>query len=293
MFLGVEIGGTKIQVGVGPGDGTILHQWRGRVDIAAQANGIRSQIETAVPAMLKEAGLRCEQIRGIGIGFGGPVDDAARGVLKSHHVAGWDGFPLADWAEATLGWPCAIGNDADVAGLAEALFGAGQGLSPIFYMTIGSGIGGGLIIDQKIYRGAGKGAGEIGHMRVPTPSGPATLESLCSGWSIEQAAEAQFGVRRTCAELSQTTDPEVNSFLNQRWEFLAYAIQEAIKLICPKRIVIGGGVSLMGERLLEPLRRAVTANVFPPFADCYEIVPAALGEDVVVHGALALAKSIV
>jgi glucokinase len=292
MYLGVEIGGTKIQVGVGPGDGTILLRWRGLVNLDAQASGIRTQIEAAVPAILQDAGLRHEQVRGIGIGFGGPVDDATRGVLKSHHVAGWDEFPLANWAEATLGWTCAIGNDADVAGLAESLFGAGRGYSPIFYMTIGSGIGGGLIIDQRIYRGAGKGAGEIGHLRVPTANGPATLESLCSGWGIEQAAEARFGVRQSCAELAESSDPHVSKFLNERWEYLAYAIQEAIKLICPQRIVIGGGVSLMGDRLFEPLRQAVAANVFPPFADCYEIVPAALGEDVVVHGALALARSV-
>src|SRR5206468_11760890 len=111
------------------------------------------------------------QIKGVGIGFGGPVDDATRTVIKSHQIEGWDNFPLADWISDMLGWPADLGNDADVAGLAEALFGAGQGLSPIFYITIGSGIGGGLIIKGEIYRGCGRGAAEIGHLKMPRQRG--------------------------------------------------------------------------------------------------------------------------
>ena len=91
----------------------------------------------------------------MGIGFGGPVDDATRTVIKSHQIAGWDGFPLADWVSDLVGVPAVLGNDADVAGLAEALFGAGKGLSPIFYITVGTGVGGGLIVDGEIYRGVG------------------------------------------------------------------------------------------------------------------------------------------
>src|SRR5205807_3821246 len=102
------------------------------------------------------------------------VDDATHTVIKSHQIPGWDGFPLADWMTELLGWPAVLGNDADVAGLAEALFGAGKGLSPIFYITIGSGIGGGLIVGGAIYRGCGKGASEIGHLRVE--NGAAILE---------------------------------------------------------------------------------------------------------------------
>src|SRR5204862_2189107 len=115
---------------------------------------------------LAKAGIERAALRGVGIGFGGPVDDATRTVLKSHQIAGWDGFPLAKWLEELLGLPAVLGNDADVAGLAEALFGAGKGVSPVFYITVGSGIGGGLILDGEIYRGCGLGAAEIGHLRV-------------------------------------------------------------------------------------------------------------------------------
>src|SRR5262245_57031834 len=139
MFLGIEIGGTKLQLGLGEGDGTLRGLWRGDVDVEAGAGGIRRQILEAVPQLLSQAGLVKNQVRGIGIGFGGPVDDHTRTVIKSHQIEGWDNFPLADWIGEMLGcWPAVLGNDADVAGLAEALFGAGQGMSPVFYMTIGS-----------------------------------------------------------------------------------------------------------------------------------------------------------
>src|SRR5438876_8029022 len=144
MFLGSEIGGTKLQLGIGPGDGTLAGLWRGGVDLASGAEGIRRQIVAAVPELLARAGVDRSRLRAVGIGFGGPVDDATRGVLKSHQVGGWEGFPLAAWAEDALGLPAVLGNDADVAGLAEARFGAGKGLSPVFYMTSGSGMGGGL-----------------------------------------------------------------------------------------------------------------------------------------------------
>ncbi len=121
-------------------------------------------------------------------------------VIKSHQIEGWDGFPLADWISEMVGLPAALGNDADVAGLAEALFGAGKGLSPIFYITIGSGIGGGLIIDGEIYRGCGCGAAEIGHLRVPSRTvlereeyidfDP--LELHASGWAIGRSVRTNF-----------------------------------------------------------------------------------------------------
>src|SRR5262249_11489516 len=164
MYLGIEIGGTKLQLGLGFGDGTLADLWRGKVDVSSGVEGIRRQIATAVRELLLQSGLRHDQLVGIGIGFGGPVNDITRTIIKSHQIKGWDNFPLADWVENLLGKPAVLGNDADCAGLAEALHGAGRGLSPIFYITIGSGIGGGLIINGEIYRGCGRGAAEIGHL---------------------------------------------------------------------------------------------------------------------------------
>jgi glucokinase len=311
MFLGIEIGGTKLQLGIGPGDGTLAGLWRNTVDIAAGPEGIRRQIIAAVPELLARSQLDRSQLRGVGIGFGGPVDDATQTIIKSHQIEGWDGFPLADWITDLTELPAALGNDADVAGLAEALFGAGKGLSPIFYITIGSGIGGGLIINGEIYRGCGRGAAEIGHVRLHVDdwlsgtSFMAKLEDVASGWAIAEQARQLHGEGRLCliegpserittqqvARAVEMGDEVARHVLEDAVHYLSDAICQMIALLCPRRIIIGGGVSLMGERLLfEPLRRRVAERVFEPFADCYDIVPAALGEEVVVHGALALGR---
>lgn len=312
-YLGIEIGGTKLQVGVGPDDGRLRGLWRGKVDLAAGPAGIRRQIVEAVPAALAEAGLTKNQVCGVGIGFGGPVDDTTRTVIKSHQIEGWDGFPLADWISDAIDLPAVLGNDGDVAGLGEATHGAGKGLSPIFYITVGTGIGGGLVIDGKIYRGIGRGAAEIGHLRVPSMDLQETplvelLEEVASGPAIEERAEVcvrgrpESALARLAGEDDPVTarhvavairegDPHALFAMRLAIEPLAEAICSVIALLCPRRIVIGGGVSLMGEKVFfRPLRRHVKKLVFRPFAGLTDIVPAALGEEVVVHGAIRLAR---
>src|SRR5713101_9612528 len=191
MYLGIEIGGTKLQLAVGVGHGVLAGLWREKVNVAAGPESIRQQIIRAVPELLAKSGIDRARIKGIGIGFGGPVDDHTHTIIKSHQIEGWDNFPLEKWLADLLGMPAVLGNDADVAGLAEALFGAGKGFSPIFYITIGSGIGGGFIINGEIYRGCGRGAAEIGHCLVRSgphfPSdrfGVVPLEELTSGWGL-------------------------------------------------------------------------------------------------------------
>src|SRR5262249_29417369 len=109
MYLGIEIGGTKLQLGVGPDDGRLRGLWRGAVDAAAAPAGIRRQILAAVPGLLAGAGVERGQVRGTGVGFGGPVDDATRTVIKSHQIEGWDNFPLADWVADVVGLPAVLG----------------------------------------------------------------------------------------------------------------------------------------------------------------------------------------
>lgn len=294
MFVGIEIGGTKLQLGLGNGDGKIVKLWRGPVDVAAGGEGIRRQIAAAVPELLAQAGVERSNLRGFGLGFGGPVNDETQTIIKSHQVDGWENFPIVRWLHDTFGLPTALGNDADVAGLAEASFGAGQGLSPIFYITIGSGIGGGLIIDGKIYRGSGQGAAEIGHLRIADKNGEESiLELISSGWAIEKrAAESRlptWKVPEIVAE-AERGNGLAQLVFTRALSAMADAICHVIALLCPKRIVIGGGVSLLGDPLFEPLRQLVAERVFRPFVGLTDIVPAALGEEVVVHGALALAR---
>lgn len=297
MFLGIEIGGTKLQLGLGRGDGAILSLWRGAVVREEGGDGIRKQILAAIPELLANAGVQRSQLQGIGVGFGGPTDDHTQSVIKSHHIAGWDRFPLAAWLSDAVGLPCVICNDADVAGLAEATLGAGKGLSPIFYMTVGSGIGGGLVIDGEIYRGVGKGASEVGHLRPVYPLGPPhdnILEDFAAGWGIERRSAAAGGPPngKALADAARAGDPIAVRVLDEAVQALAEGICSVIKLLCPRRIVIGGGVSLMGEELLfRPLRRYVAERGFAAFEGLTDIVPAELGEEVVVHGALALART--
>jgi glucokinase len=309
MFLGIEIGGTKLQLGLGRGDGVIASLWRGNVDRAAGGEGIRQQIGAAVPELLARAGTDRGHLRGVGIGFGGPTDDATQTVIKSHHVAGWDGFPLAAWVSDLVGVQAVVCNDADTAGLGEALYGAGKGLSPIFYITVGTGIGGGLIIDGEIYRGVGRGAAEIGHLEVWEPENyVATVESVTSGPAIVERAtlpaytakiveRIAFHARggpvtgQSVVAAAREGDKHALYVLKRATDVLAAGICQVITLLCPARVVIGGGVSLIGEDLFfTPIREAVARGVFAPFAGLTDIVPAALGEEVVIHGALALAR---
>jgi len=332
VYLGIEIGGTKLQLGLGRDTGRLDAVWRGRVDPSEGADGIRRQLLEAVPRMLREAG--ADALTGVGIGFGGPVDDRTRTIVKSHQIAGWESFPLADWVGDLVGATAVLGNDADVAGLGEALHGAGKGYSPIFYITIGSGIGGGLIIDGQIYRGTGKGAAEIGHLQVFYPAIEedwwsaegvsyitGTLESVASGWALEQrirraAHRHHPELRRMLIEMANG-DPDAIALpmvaeaaragdrlscalLRLLIDSLSVAINRVITLLCPRRIVIGGGVGLLGEDLLfAPLREAVRRGEpdsfaheppFEPFVGETEIVPALLGEEMVLHGAIALAR---
>jgi glucokinase len=316
MFLGIEIGGTKLQLGLGPDDGKLRGLWRGSVDVSAGPEGIRRQIIAAVPELLARAGVERSQLRGVGVGFGGPVDDATHTIIKSHQIEGWDNFPLADWVGDVVGLPAVLGNDADVAGLAEALHGAGKGLSPIFYITIGSGIGGGLIIDGEIYRGCGRGAAEIGHTLVNYRNEDDewdvdVLENVASGWGIAERARtcldgpiadqiAPSSLRRLprseltavdIAEAERRGDDFAHWIMLGTWAALVQAIRQVIVLLCPRRVVIGGGVALIGEELLfQPVREGIAEHAFKPFAGLTDIVPAALGEEVVVHGAIALAR---
>jgi len=190
MFLGIEIGGTKLQLGVGPGDGAPPRALE-RFDVQPEhgALGILRQIESAAPILINR-----HKISAIGIGFGGPVDTPAGRVLKSHQIDGWDDFALADWCRQQLGLPAQLQNDCDMAALAEARFGAGRHHKVVFYVTVGTGIGGGLVIDGHIYRGHGPGAAEIGHLRpgLHADKPEQTVESLASGWGIAAAAQERL-----------------------------------------------------------------------------------------------------
>jgi len=311
QYLGIEIGGTKLQAALGNGEGALEHLERVPAHARGGREAICRQIVELTSTLLQSAGLAKADVARIGIGFGGPVDPSAGLVCTSHQVEGWDNFPLVSWLEEQVGIPVVLGNDSDMAGLAEANFGAGRGKSRVVYMNIGSGIGGAIVIDGRVYMSQGAGASEIGHLRIkPSHQGAPwqTLEDVASGWNLATAAkraaerdpESQLA-KLVNGELSRITTQTLIKALEVRdqsaveiWlraiEYLGVAIANVITLLRPEVFVLGGGVSLAGDILFEPLKREVAKQVFGPFADSYVIVPASLGEDVVLHGALKLAR---
>lgn len=341
MFLAIEIGGTKLQLGVGRGDGSpLLALERFDVDPAQGASGILRRIEPVAAGLIARHG-----VQAVGIGFGGPIDTARGQTIKSHQIEGWQDFPLVAWGREAWQRPVVVGNDADLAGLAEARFGAGRGHDPVFYVTVGTGIGGGLIVGGELYRGSGWGAAEIGHLRPGLHADRAddTVESLASGWGIAAAALARLGgavahplkpylgeyrargpealrqhllateeaeqeyaadlrercggdIDRLTAKIIGQAAADGNALalnvLHDAAQALGWGLAQMVTLVAPSAIVVGGGVSLLGEALwLAPLRVAVEQYVFPPFIGKYHVLAAELGEEMVVHGALALAAS--
>src|SRR3954471_8142480 len=178
-FLGIEIGGTKLQLVAGDAHGTIHDRRKFVVARESGAAGIRRQIEQCVPDLIAEY-----KPAGIGVGFGGPVDWKTGKICRSHQIEGWSEFDLAGWLQSFSAMPAWVDNDANVAALGEALKGAGTGQSPVFYVTLGSGVGGGLVFEGHIYHGARPGEAEIGHVRLDRDG--TTIESRCSGWAVDQ-----------------------------------------------------------------------------------------------------------
>jgi len=208
-------------------------------------------------------------------------------VARSTHVGGWLDFALPAWIERELRIPAIMDNDANVGALGEAVYGAGAGCSPLFYMTLSTGIGGGIAIDGKVYRGADSYAGEIGHLTI-RPDGPECLcgafgcfERMCCGLWLEK----DFG--RTAKELLQDAD-----FLSRYVTDLALGLKACIMLLNPARIVVGGGISKAGDALFVPLRTELRRHITEWSRARIDVVPAALGDDSVLFGALALAKEI-
>jgi len=311
MYLGIEIGGTKLQLAVGPGDGgDFVGFERREINRTHGADGILKQILEAGTKLLE-----AHQVKRIGIGFGGPVDHRAGRVTTSHQVDGWDNLALAAWCQQNLGVPSVLGNDCDCAALAEARFGAGQGSRTVFFVTVGTGIGGGLVVDGELHGQGRPAVAEIGHLRpgLSEDSSAMTVESYAAGPGIVASAKkllVEKGVEEgECAQLLEHCDGDLERLtvksladlaadghriartaLDTGIVTLGWAIAQVITITAADTIVVGGGVSLIGEeRFFQPLRTEVARYVFPPLTGAYQVVPAVLGEAVVVHGALALA----
>ena len=306
--IGIEIGGTKLQACVGTAAGEVLRTKQHFVAKGADADTILGWLEEILPSLLADS-----DARAVGVGFGGPVDSKQGTVVTSHQVAGWDGVNLRAWFhERSGGLPVAVANDANAAGWAEFRRGAGKGTRSFIYSNIGSGIGGAIVVNGQLHDGQGQGAAEFGHTMAPdfsadTPNALDRLENLCSGWAIETRLHALEYVdpalplgqlcggdasQLTCKDLgaaAQADDPIALAEVQRVGRTIGFAVANAITLLAPEVVAIGGGVSLIGEPLFRPMREAVNEFVFPPYRKTYRIEQAALGEQVVLAGALLLA----
>jgi glucokinase len=299
--LAIEIGGTKLQLALGDASGAIHERVRADVDRSQGANGIRSRIEeTVVPAMAAHS------LRGVGVGFGGPVDWRTGQICCSHHVEGWADFPLAQWLRSLTHLPVSVDNDANVAALGEAVMGAGRGQDPVFYTTLGSGVGGGLVVGGRIYHGAIPGEAELGHVRLDRQG--ATVESRCSGWAVDRKIRAlkarrpesllhrligatEGGEARFIGAALEQGDPDARAILQETAEDLAFGLSHVSHLFHPATVVLGGGLALLGEPLRAAVAQALPGFLMEAFKPGPAVVLAELREDAVPVGALLLAAA--
>jgi glucokinase len=301
LFLGIEIGGTKLQVLVGGPDGTVVGGRRMNVGSGANARTIRSSIESAVRELSGEY-----SFVGAGIGFGGPVDVEKGSVVVSFQVEGWADFPICDWLKEITGAPAVLENDANIAALAEAHAGAGKNCGKVFYITLGSGMGGGYVVDGNIYHGSVPGESEIGLSYVDRDG--TTLESCCCGWSIDRKirdtmeqrpdgvlarlSEDQDGAEaRYLLPAVEQNDPDAIEILDDLGRDLAFGVSQITYFLNPDIAIIGGGLSNVGGPLVESVEKHLPEYISPSFQPGPKIALAGLGEEVVAVGGILLAAA--
>ena len=298
LLLGLEIGGTKLQLVAGASPGHILLRQRLLVDRAWGAAAICEQIKIALGQW---AGIRW---RAAGVGFGGPVDWRSGRICCSHQVDGWKDLNFRSWLENFIDAPVAVENDANLAALAEARYGAGYEFSPVFYTNSGSGVGGGLIVNEQIYHGAPPGEAEFGHLRL-APDG-LTVEDHCSGWAVDRKIRElcdeeplselagivgleRGGEARHLAAALATGNRAARQIVEETASRLAFALSHVVHLFHPEVIVLGGGLALIGEPWRASVAQGLPGHLVAAFRPGPKVCLAALGEDVVPCGALALA----
>ena len=299
-FLGIEIGGTKLQLFIGDESLDIRERRRLTVDRHQGGAGIRDQIQQQLPELLKTW-----RPAAVAVGFGGPVDWRTGRIFRSHQIEGWSGFELGSWLQSLAGTPVRVDNDANLGALGESMRGAGAGFNPVFYVTLGSGVGGGLVVDGRIYHGAKPGESEIGHLRLDREG--TIVEMRCSVWAVDEkirrlkaAGSSSMlsalmgntigGEAKHLARAWQENDAMARRILDETAQDLALALSHVTHLFHPAVIVLGGGLSLVGEPLRAAVSKALPAFVMEVFEGGPQILLATLGEDSVPVGCLVAAR---
>jgi len=316
-ILSIDIGGTKFSLALCAADGVILDR---RSYPTNTAGGARWMVEEIYRIGSELIAGSSSPVVACGIGFGGPVDFYRQIINRSIHVHGWSELPLARLISERFQIPAILDNDANAAALGEVRFGAARGCSNIVYLTVSTGIGGGIIIGGDIYHGSRSYAGECGHITVLTDGAPqcscgkrGCLEALCSGASIgararaaaqaspESAARllAMAGNRpenitaKLVFDMAGEGDEFASGLVKQVCSYLGLGVATFINLFDPEMVVIGGGVSKAGATLFEPLKQEIEKHVMPIHSGQLKCVKAALEDDSVLLGAVALANRLI
>ena len=299
-LVGIEIGGTKLQLVLGDEEANIIERRKFAVDPDKGAAGIRQQIEQGLAELIGR-----HKPEAIGVGFGGPVDWKNGRICRSHQIEGWSEFELGEWLSQLTGAKVFVDNDANLAALAEASQGVGVWLNPVFYVTLGSGVGGGLVLHRNIYHGTTPGESEIGHVRLDRNG--TTVESRCSGWAVDaqirelrnrepqgvlarMIGETKGGEAKHLVGALQQGDAAAKRILAETADDLAFGLSHVVHLFHPQIIILGGGLSGIGEPLRVAVERSLRQFTMEAFAPGLCVGLGALGEDAVPIGALELAK---
>lgn len=306
--LGLDVGGTKIAAGVVDADGRV-GSFAVEPTVTDSAEGAERLVALGRRAV-EESGRSWSEIRAVGIACGGPLD-AARGVLLTPpHLPGWHDLPLAAIVERDLERPAVLENDATAAAAGEHRFGAGVGTRHLVYLTISTGVGGGVVADGRLFRGAMGNGAELGHVTVrcdgrvcPGCARRGCLEAYVSGTSIAARAREALGAGDGTSPLAAIADPTASDvaaaardgdpLATRVWDetttMLACGIVSIVNVFEPEIVVLGGGVSGVGEQLLAPVRDSVRSTAMSPAGRAARIVASPLGEHVGVVGAAAIA----
>ncbi len=304
-ILGIDIGGTKTTVGVADRYGKLLLD---KTILTPNVLGPDLNIGMIIPAVHEIILKQGDRVTAIGIGCGGPLDRKTGTLHRVSNLPGWEGLCLTDIFSKECCAPAYLDNDATAAAMGEARFGAGRGVDNFVYFTISTGIGGGIIIGGKPYRGAGENAAEFGHMKL-SDDGPicncgdrGCLEAYASGTSIARIAKEGLdahprsklaGVKDLTAEAVAAAAADGDEYAAEVWctamHHLGLGVANVVNALNPRRVILGGGVARAGDMLFDPVREVVAKRAMKALAADVEIVPAANGDLTGLYGAIAVA----
>jgi glucokinase len=311
LSLGVDIGGTKVAAGLVDAKGQIVRRVRVPMVAAGDAAGGLAAVLTSIGQLLQTAG---DPVRGIGICSPGPLDPRLGVIINPPNLPCWRNFPLAEQVRSVFNVPVKVDNDANAAGLAEVLWGAARGYHNVFYATVGTGIGSGIILEGTILHGRSGAAGEAGHMGIDI-HGPrcrcgkkGCVEMLASGPAIGRRArqklaanphslmlklaggDAQAVNGEIVSQAAQQGDLLAKEVIDETLDVIAYWLGNVIDFQEPDVIVMGGGVSTTLAPYLEEIRRRWTGAVVNPWPQQVPLLLAHYGEEAGIAGAAALCE---